>query len=60
MDIIREPKGIQEFTGACELSGQHVVWREKKKSCTRTPLPSKAATSLPIALPIRTFIARIS
>ena len=32
MDIIREPKGIQEFTGACELSGQHVVWREKKKS----------------------------
>jgi len=30
MDIVREPGGIQQFTGNCILSGQHVQWREKR------------------------------
>lgn len=31
MEFVREPKGVQEFTGACELSGQNTKRREKKK-----------------------------
>ena len=31
-DWIREPKAVQQFTGDCTLSGQNVVWREKKYS----------------------------
>ncbi|MHC1734753.1 MAG: glucose-6-phosphate isomerase family protein [Erysipelotrichaceae bacterium] len=30
MNFVREPKGIQEFLNDCELSGQNVVWRQKK------------------------------
>lgn len=34
MDFIREPKGMQAFWDACELTGQHVVDRTKKvKEC---------------------------
>lgn len=28
--FVRPPKAVQEVTGACELSGQRVVWREKR------------------------------
>lgn len=30
VDFVRPPKGVQEFTGDCELSGTNVVWRQKE------------------------------
>ncbi len=32
MNFVREPKAIQKFLDDCELSGENVVWRNKKIS----------------------------